>query len=771
MTKTIIITSGRDGVGKTNISVNTALEISRQKLRTCLYLDTDFTQTFSNVLSVPQPENNFDDCIFGNKKLDEVILHSSRGIDIIPGGSGIEKTSNLGKEEISTLISSFSGLKNYDYFIIDGSSAPSGSLISFCLAANETVLIITSEATSLTDAYLLLKTLTINGYKGTVKIVVNKCPNIPISKRTYLRFETVATRRLNIKMALAGIILNDPNIEAAAREQQPLLTLYPNSIASQCIRAMVSTFLEKDTSEKQGTDLNQFWLDSFDSIRADLILTSELPGNDVTESLLRPDNHHYRLPAQVIPFSSSGGIIDPLKLASPISLLSKSLEQQTQGQLSIDELSKIFSSDPALMVRAMQMFSSSRPGGSTRITTISQILKTLGPGVLSSLLTTASMQRALAGQGGSDNLFLNTFWHHSYKCALLAELIAATIDYPYPEEAFIAGLIHDIGRLALQTGYPQVYAQLSQTLPDEESVLETERRIFGLTHAEIGAEAMRAYQFNSFIVDAVRYHIEPESRIKTGFELVKIIFTACQMIRSTQQDSEYLSALGESLFGLSLDQLMVIEKRADEKLARIASHFHIPRLQEMENNDTGETETRLKLRAANYSLLQSSLPGPGAGCELPEIIRQIHQGLDILFGIKNSFLLLADELQSSLQAIGCPNCFGEEILNDIVISLESENSIIIQAFKTVELKISTDEERDVPLSLGDEQIRRFLDSQILVCVPLTTGNIARGGIVFGIKKEELPNIHEQEERLKLFGARSANILFKSEQLLTPHKGV
>lgn len=771
MTKTIVITSGRVGVGKTNISVNTALEISRQNLRTCLYLDTYFTQTLSNIFSVPLPEYNFDDCILENKRLDEVILHSTRGIDIIPGGTGIEKTSNLSKEEISTLISSFSRLKSYDYFIIDGSSAPSRSLISFCLAATETFLIITSEATSLTEAYLLLKILSLNGYSGTVKIVVNKCPNISISKRIYLRFETVTARRLNIKMALAGIILNDPNIEAAAREQQPLLTLYPNSIASQCIRAMVSTFLEKDTSEKQSTDLNEFWLESFASIRADLILTAELPGNDVTESFLRPENHHHRLPAQVIPFSRSGGIIDLLKLASPISLLSKSLEQQTQGQLSIDELSLIFSSDPALMARAMQMFSSSRTDGSTRITTISQILKALGPGVLSSLLTTSSMQRALAGQGAPDNRFLNTFWSHSYKIALLAELIAATIDYPYPEEAFLAGLIHDIGRLALQTEYPQVYDQLSQTLPDEEIVLETERRIFGLTHAEIGAEAMQAYRFNSFIVDAVRYHIEPESRIKTGFELVKIVFTACQMVQYTQQDREYLSALGGSLFGLSPDQLMVIGKKADEKLARIAAHFHIPRLKDMENNDTGETETRLRLRAANYSLLQSSLPDPAAVGELPEVIRQIHQGMDILFGIKNSFLLLADEHQSSLQAIGCPNCFGEEILNDIAISLESENSLIIQAFKTVELKISTDEEGDGPLSLCDEQIRGFLGSQILVCVPMATGNIAIGGIVFGIKKEELPGIHEQEERLKLFGARSTNILFKSKQLLTSHKGI
>jgi len=764
VTRTIIITSGKDGVGKTNICINTALEISHQNFRICLF-DANLGLAKANILSGLQPDHNLDNFIFGDKRLDEIILHSSRDIDILPGSSDIEKIAHLGKKKIPALISSFSQLTSYDYFIIDTSSGISKSLIAFCLSSTETFLVITSEATSLTEAYLLLRVMSLNGYRGTVRIIVNKCPSIPISKRTYLRFETVVNKRLNMKMDLAGIILNDPNIEAAAKNHKALLTLFPNSIASQCIRAMVSTLLENNTEAESRTDFGRFWQHYFDFIQSDLVLTADPIENGTTESSLPSAVHHNvreYSSARIIPFAHSGGTINSLKLASPVTLLSKSFELQTKGELSQKELLKIFSSDPALMVRAMQMFGSSRTSGSNRITRMSQIFKNLGKEALSNLLATASMQRALTDQIVPDNHFLNSFWHHSYKSALLAEQLAKTIDYPYPEEAFLAGLIHDIGRLALQSEYPQVYAQFPHTLRDREIVIETEKLVFGRTHAQIGAEALQVYRLNSFIIDAVHYHTESELRIKTGFDLVKIVFIACRSTPSSQENIKYISELGASLFGLKPYQLAAAIETADEKLTEIADYFHIPPAEETGNSDTENTQAHLRLQAVDYSILQSALPSPVSVKETPQAIRLIHQGLDILFGFKPAFCFIPDERQSSLQVVGYPDCFEEEILSDILISLHSENSLIVEAFTSSELQISTDSN---PLSLADEQITRILGSQILVSVPMVARAVTKGVIVFGIKKEELPAIYKQQKRLQQFGARSANTLFAAEQFL------
>jgi len=337
---------------------------------------------------------------------------------------------------------------------------------------------------------------------------------------------------------------------------------------------------------------------------------------------------------------------------------------------------------------------------------------------------------------------------------------------PYPGEAFLAGLIHDIGRLALQAEYPQVYAQFPHTLQDKEILLETERLIFGQTHAQIGGKTLRAYHLDSFVVDAVQYHTESELRIKTGFELVKIVFIACRLTQSPGEDIEHVSDLGESLFSLTPDQLLAAVKTADEQLVQIVDHFHIPRTEAMENSDTEKTDTSLRIQAVDYSILQGALPCPAAIQEFPQAIRLVHQGLDILFGIKSAICLMVNDQRSSLQAVGYPNCFGWELLSNIVLSLESESSLIAEAFTTSELKISTDGKTDSPLSLADEQIIGILHTRILVCVPMIAHAVTRGVIVFGIRREELPNIHSQQKRLEQFGARSANTLFASAQIST-----
>ena len=148
MTKTIVITSGKGGVGKTNISVNTALELAKRDYRTCLF-DADFGLANVDIILGLHPEKTLNDVIYGDKNLEDIILHSEAGIDIIPGSSGIEKIANLTSDKISELVSAFSQLSEYDYFLIDTSSGISKSVISFCLAGTETFVVITSEATSL----------------------------------------------------------------------------------------------------------------------------------------------------------------------------------------------------------------------------------------------------------------------------------------------------------------------------------------------------------------------------------------------------------------------------------------------------------------------------------------------------------------------------------------------------------------------------------------------------------------------------------------------
>ena len=796
MTQTIVFTSGKGGVGKTNVCVNTAIGLAQRNYRTCLF-DADLGLGNVNILLGINPENTLDDYIFGDKTLDEIVTQTKFGVDIIPGSSGIEQMANLNREEISDLVTSFSPIKGYDYFLIDTASGISRGVIAFCLASNQTIIVITSEATSLTDAYALLKVMALNNYAGTVKILVNKSPSVPQAKETYLRFIKVANRHLKIAIAPAGIILNDPNIGTSVTHQEPALILFPDSIASQCIRALVSTIVKDETREQTDDDFSEFWQRYFDFSLLDpaqpaTLVKANAPKNSsqqnnhdvdspmssvvpppLSSALPSVDHIHSKeekppdfLPRTIVPFAQNAGMFEASNLASPTPLLAKALKLQTRGELTQKTLLDIISCDPVLMVKTLQI--ACKPNADIRqpkrVVTRHQLLQDLGTEGLTNLLSTTTMQSALFHQmPAATNKFAINFWVHSYTSALLAEGLAEMTAYPFPEEAFIAGLIHDIGRLALQTDHPEVYAQFSKNFHHDESLLETEQRVFGMNHAEIGATTLRSWNLDNFLVDAVQYHTESLPSIKKAFSLVKIVFLACQLAQSQEIETETIT-LTETLFGLSATQLEDLRTSAGEKTQQLANQFHISLVEETEDNNTEETQARFKRQAMDYTLLQGVLPSTSCARELPEMIRTVFQTFNILFNISPALCLMPDCHRKYLKAIEYPDCFSRATLADIQFSLQWENSLVVQSFFSGELKTAVEGEGSRVFPLSDHQLLRALGTQALACVPMAAHGINRGVIVFGIPKTQLEKIHSLRDRLEQFGTQAARNMYSQEKV-------
>ena len=160
MSEVIVFTSGKGGVGKSNLCLNTALQLTALQYRSCLF-DGDLGLANVNILLGIEQEYTLDDLLFNDKSIDEILVHTGYGFDIIPGSSGVEQIANLTAEQLQTLIAALTSVADYDYFLIDTASGISRSVISFCMAAQQTVIVITREATSLTDAYALLKILSV----------------------------------------------------------------------------------------------------------------------------------------------------------------------------------------------------------------------------------------------------------------------------------------------------------------------------------------------------------------------------------------------------------------------------------------------------------------------------------------------------------------------------------------------------------------------------------------------------------------------------------
>ncbi|MBU0996286.1 MAG: AAA family ATPase [Proteobacteria bacterium] len=258
MTRIITITSGKGGVGKTNISVNLSLHLARMGYSVCLF-DADFGLANVNLLLKLYPEHNLKDVILNDMELSEIIIRNFQGIDIIPGSSGVEEMANLKPEQIARLINAFSKIDTYDYFIIDTAAGISRDVISFCLASSEILLVITPDPTSITDAYALLKILALNGYKDPVMVTVNQSPNMSKAKTALSKLAITVKKFLSLKLLPVGVIGRDSAVTEAVEAQKPFLSLSPHSQASKSIKKLTENIINKNSGQIELFTIGSFW--------------------------------------------------------------------------------------------------------------------------------------------------------------------------------------------------------------------------------------------------------------------------------------------------------------------------------------------------------------------------------------------------------------------------------------------------------------------------------------------------------------------------------
>ncbi len=253
----ITVTSGKGGAGKTNLSLNLALELARSNQRVCLF-DADLGLANINILTGIHPENDLESVLLGTHTLDEIVIRNFQGIDIIPGSSGVERMADLTQSEAAHLIDAFLTLDRYDYFIFDTSAGISTQVLSFCMASHEILMVITPEPTSLTDAYALLKLLSSRQYASPVNVVVNQVKNVKAARNAYGQLRDTVNRFLKIDLFALGIVVADRHVPMSVIAQTPFLTLFPDAPASRCIRLVTRKLMARDRKE-EARSLELFW--------------------------------------------------------------------------------------------------------------------------------------------------------------------------------------------------------------------------------------------------------------------------------------------------------------------------------------------------------------------------------------------------------------------------------------------------------------------------------------------------------------------------------
>ncbi|MBQ3921685.1 MAG: MinD/ParA family protein [Spirochaetales bacterium] len=256
-TRVITVSSGKGGVGKTNLAINLGIAYAQLGKRVVV-MDADLGLANVNVCLGIIPKYNLFHLIKKQKTMKDIIIDTKYGIQIVAGASGFSKIANLSDAERDIFISELDTLSYADILIIDTGAGVGQNVLSFVVASDEVIIVTTPEPTAITDAYGIIKIIAteVNNPALELKLIVNRATSVIEGRKVAERVINIANQFLNVKVDNLGIIYEDIIITQSVRKQMPFIINDPKAKASQCVKHIVSRL--EGVEFKEGGGLKNF---------------------------------------------------------------------------------------------------------------------------------------------------------------------------------------------------------------------------------------------------------------------------------------------------------------------------------------------------------------------------------------------------------------------------------------------------------------------------------------------------------------------------------
>lgn len=241
--RVIAITSGKGGVGKTNLTVNLAVALSQRGQRV-LIIDADLGMANVDVVLGSRAAHTLSDLLQPQVQLTDIIVQGPYGVNYISGGSGIEKALSIaqaGRQQLMQKLAACGSLA--DVILVDTGAGLGHTVMDFILAADEVLLVTTPEPTSLTDAYAVMKAYSMYAQQANMQLIINRVYDVEESSEVAGKLTQTAQRFLNIDISCLGYIFDDHMVRKSVRRQIPFMVAAPDSMAAQCVKALADSLL------------------------------------------------------------------------------------------------------------------------------------------------------------------------------------------------------------------------------------------------------------------------------------------------------------------------------------------------------------------------------------------------------------------------------------------------------------------------------------------------------------------------------------------------
>jgi HD-like signal output (HDOD) protein/signal transduction histidine kinase len=424
-------------------------------------------------------------------------------------------------------------------------------------------------------------------------------------------------------------------------------------------------------------------------------------------------------------------------------------------------IAQIIRQDAAVATRLISVANSSYFGRGKNCETIERALLFLGTDTVKTIVITTSIKQYFNHFSQQHHQFLNQFWRRSLTAANFAQVLATLTRYGAPDEAYLCGLLSDVGQLMLLTRDDKRYLTALDESNNDQELLEAEQQQFSTTHCQLGSELIDSWSIEGFMSDAVRYHHEPANMVQDAHHLVKIINLA-NLLSSEGEVSDIALATADKLFGLNESLTRELRSRINEDVDNIAGTLGISIGEEGSEDQHQAAHRQLGERLGELTELAQVNSDLWQTDSEEELQAAIRRALFLTFEVTDSVLFMFDSDNNLLSSKWLIDNNNEE--PTFKIPAEKDRSVVSNTL--LNNAAQSCGAQDQQLSVIDRQLIRHCKADTLVCWPLRPqldSNLV-GVLAIGANSDQREKLERRSGLATTLCSEIASVLTTTAQL-------